>query len=140
MPDQEKDKPIGKKVRARIPEDLFSHQFFLRVIKSLLQQETHFGKDIMVHSPLGDAMMARIMRNGDELVIATGGEEDPYIYVKGDSRIVRDFVEHLAIEASTLIALEFCSALEELCTVSSKEKLKQKIREKLKEALDEVLV
>ncbi len=129
----------SKKIRVRIAEDLFSHQFFLKVIKSLLEHNREFGREFIVHAPFSDAMMVTIAKDDQQLVIATGGESDPYIYIKGETGIVREFVEYLTVEASTLIALEFCTALEKMCSTYSPEKMRKVLHQKIKEAIDEVL-
>ncbi len=129
-----------QKVRVKIFEDLVSHRFFLKVVKSLLEHNREFGKDFIVHAPVGDAMLAKITKNGQELVIASGGEDDPHVHIKGDRDLVREFVEYLAVEASTLIALEFCMALEKMCSTFSADKMREVLRTKIKEGLDEVLI
>ncbi len=121
----EKEKEI---VNVKLDTKNLPPQFFVKMIKHLVQSGKQFADQFIVQAPRGDAIIVRVKKNGAELSISSGGDDDPFIYIKGEKEAVEDFIINLTIEAATFVVLEFCSALEDLCEAYSYETLQQLIQ------------
>ncbi|MFX1512878.1 MAG: hypothetical protein ACFFCQ_09855 [Promethearchaeota archaeon] len=128
---------MNEKTELVIKEDFLNPQLFLRILKSLLNHDKSYEKDIDYRDHRGESIIIKLRREEKEINIAVETGKTNEIKVIGESHILHEFVRDISVEMTTIFCSEFCLCLTEASYDEFKEKLRLNMKEAINSTLDE---